>query len=363
MICKRCVMDGTVPGITFDDDGVCNYCHQHDEFELKHPIGGFDRIAKNMNRCIVGVSGGLDSSYTLYLAKEKYHLDVLAVNFDNGFGTPVAAHNLEVVTEGLDVPLYTYHADKTLAYDSMLAFMRAGLPDIEAVTDISFVAALYKMASLTGYKNILIGSSFRTEGITPHGMFYFDAAYVHDVSAKHGKYGGKIRNPDLLWLKPWLKWIVADRIRRYTPLYYHDYVKDEAKDFLSDQFGWKWYDGHHRENVFTEFCNNYWLYKKFGIDLRKVEYSALIRTHQLDRDDALDKLSSPPKVDPTTFDRVDDALGISSIERILMVEGSRGSRDDYETYKPTFRKMAPLFWALARADLVPRSFYEKYCRS
>jgi hypothetical protein len=356
-------MDGTVPGITFDDDGVCNYCHQHDEFELKHPIGGFDRIAKNMNRCIVGVSGGLDSSYTLYLAKEKYHLDVLAVNFDNGFGTPVAAHNLEVVTEGLDVPLYTYHADKTLAYDSMLAFMRAGLPDIEAVTDISFVAALYKMASLTGYKNILIGSSFRTEGITPHGMFYFDAAYVHDVSAKHGKYGGKIRNPDLLWLKPWLKWIVADRIHRYTPLYYHDYVKDEAKDFLSDQFGWKWYDGHHRENVFTEFCNNYWLYKKFGIDLRKVEYSALIRTHQLDRDDALDKLSSPPKVDPTTFDRVEDALGISSIERILMVEGLRGSRDDYETYKPTFRKMAPLFWALARTDLVPRSFYEKYCRS
>jgi len=362
MICKKCVMDDTVPGIEFDSDGVCNYCHQHDEFEREHPIDGFDRIAKGMKSCVVGVSGGLDSSYTLYLAKEVYGLDVLAVNFDNGFGTSTAAHNLRVVTEGLDVPLYTYHADRTLAYDSMLAFMRAGLPDIEAVTDISFVAALYKMASLVGHKNILIGSSFRTEGITPHGMFYFDAKYVHDVSAKHGKLGGNIPNRDLLWLKPWLKWTIVDRIRRYTPLYYQDYVKDDAKDFLSDQFGWKWYDGHHRENVFTEFCNNYWLYEKFGVDLRKVEYSALIRSHQLDRDDALDKLDTPPKIDPDTFEIVENALDISGLERVMLMEAENGSRDDYETYKPTFRKMAPLFYVMAKTNLVPKSFYSKYCR-
>lgn len=360
MICKRCVIDTKTSGVTLDADGVCNLCHQHDELSAAHPIGGFDRIAKTIGkRVVVGLSGGLDSSYTLYLMKEKYGLDPIAVTFDNGWGTKTATSNIEAMTESLGVPHHVVSTNYEASDDIMRAFIRAGLPDVEAVTDISFVAGLYQAAELFGVKSIILGSSFRTEGITPHGMFYFDAKYVDDVHRRHGNDPG-LQVP-MLWLRPWMKWIMVDRIKRYTPLYYMDYVKDEAKEFLSSNFDWKWYDGHHRENIMTEWNNNMWLYNKFSTDLREVEYSSLIRSCQLDRDTALAKLSSPPAIGIDTNSVVCSRLGISPYDMLEYMLAPPGRRSKYASYKPTFRKMRPFFWAAAKANLVPMSFYKKYC--
>jgi len=354
-------MDDTVPGITIDADGICNLCHQHDHMSAAHPIGGFRHIAERMGKkCIVGLSGGKDSSYTLYLMKEVYGLNPIAVTFDNGWSTQTATRNIEAMTEALGVPRITVKTNCAASDDTMKAFIRAGLPDVEAVTDISFIAGLYNVASTFGIKNIVLGSSFRTEGITPHGMFYFDAKYVDDVHKKHGD------RPDesvsMLWLRPWLKWMVVDKIKRFNPLYYEDYDNEAAKDFLHDEFGWTWYGGHHRENIITEWNNNYWLYHKFGTDLREVEYSALIRSHQMDRDQALDLLRRPPDVAQDTIETVCKRLGMTIEEHNYCVASQPGDRSQYTTYRPTFRALRPLFWSLARMNMVPWSFYDKYCR-
>lgn len=348
-------MDDITPGIVFYADGTCNYCRQHDELAKMYPVGGFDpsHLPRDV---VVGVSGGMDSSLLLHLAVEEWDLSPIAVTYDNGWASDTAKCNLDVVTSVLDVPLVTVHADTN---DVFRAFMEAGLPEIEAATDSAFMAALYSVAAAKGIKHIMIGSSFRTEGITPHGMFYFDAKYVDNVYKSRA--GPTAYPGDMLWLRPWLKWIVCDRIKRLNPLYYVDYDVYKTRDMLFDEYGWNWYDGHHRDNVFTEFCDNYWLPVKFGIDLRKVEYSALVRSHQMERDEALAKLEVPPSIGANTIDIVCSKLGITRNHLDSLITAIPGSRDDYATYKPTFKRMKPFFWLAAKMGLVPMSFYQKYC--
>jgi len=374
MRCTRCVMDDSVPHIEFDAGGECNYCKQYDAMAKQYPCDGsnllcdmVDEIKRagknNPYDCVVGISGGCDSSYLLDLAVEC-GLRPLAVHCDNGWNTEIAEHNMYCVLDKLHVGHVRFQCNRN-EYDNITReFLYAGVPEIDAPADVALAACAYKAAEMHNIKYILNGHSFRTEGVTPPGWFYFDGKYIDSVS------GGRVETFPNLWIRDWLRWIIVKRIKHVRPLYYVDYNKEDAKQHLHDKFGWKWYNGHHKENMFTEFCDDYYLYARFGIDLRLVEYSALVRSGQMNRDDALKQLESPPIIGCNVIDTVCCRLGLCRLDytRDTQVIGSVDPRrvprshSDYETYRHWFKRLRPLFWVLSKFDLVPQTFYDKYTK-
>ena len=217
-------------------------------------------------------------------------------------------------------------------------------------------------AAKYGIRHIWEGHSFRTEGISPPGWFYMDARYVKTIHRQFGD--GKIRTLPMLWLHRWLKWIVVNRIKKLRPLYYLDYDKEATKQMLAAAYGWQWYGGHHMENRTATFVNNYYLPKKFGIDLRYSEFSALVRSGHMDRADALAAIQCEKPFDDEIRLEIMTRVGFSTSDwqRIMQMEPRHYT--DYETYKRTFERLRPLFYLLYKADYVPKSFYAKYaCKS
>jgi len=369
MRCSRCVMDDSIPGIEFDSFGECNYCKQHDVMCEKCPTGPagafflddlVDKIRKSGKNkpydCVVGISGGCDSSYLLDLAVQN-GLRPLAVHCDNGWNTDIAEHNMKVVLEELGVGCMRFRCDLNEYDDITRAFLRAGVPELDAPVDVALAVCAYRAAEMYGIKYILNGHSFRTEGVTPPGWFYFDGKYVDEVS------GGILKTFPNLWLRDWLWWTLVKRIKHVRPLYYLDYDKEGAKQYLAKRFGWRWYGGHHKENTLTEFCDDYYLYHKFGIDLRLVEYSALVRSGQMDRDDALKTIRSYPAFGSATKQTVLHRLGVGSAEfGCDIMDRPPLDHTDYKTYRPWFKRLRPLFWLMAKLDLVPQTFYDKYTK-
>jgi len=179
----------------------------------------------------------------------------------------------------------------------------------------------------------------------------------------HDLYGNGKRSsfPNLDFLK-WMKWTAIDRIRKIRPLYYMHYDKEVSKQFMHNKFGWQWYGGHHMENRTAYFTNNYWLPKKFGIDLRKCEYAALVRSGQMKRSEAFNMLKEPPVFDNDILAEIKKRLRFRDERFDLIMKCPNRSFRDYDTYKRLFEKLSPVFYAMYKADLVPFSFYSKYCR-
>lgn len=368
--CTRCLYDETTPSITFDADGVCNYCRIHDDLNAQYPTGDVGErrlreLAEVIKRAgrrkpfdvVVGVSGGCDSSYLLYKAK-ALGLRPLAVHFDNTWNTTTAVENIHNVLKGLDVQLYTYVVDNEEYDDIYRSFLQAGVPDIEAPTDIALAATLYKAAEHYGIKYIFEGHSFRTEGISPLGWLYMDARYIASIQKTYGT--RKLKTYPNLWLHAQLRWMVMRRIKKIRPLWYIDYPKDEVKAFLSKEFGWKWYGGHHLENRFTCFYHSYFLPRRFGIDQRLNGYSAMVRSGQLSRKDGLALMNEPPPLEDDLVNLVKKRLGYSDDAFEHLMTQPKKTFRDFKTYKQTFERMRPFFWILAEMDLIPKSFYIKY---
>ena len=369
-ICTRCIYDETIPRITFDDKGVCNYCRLHEQMDREYPTGPegrkiLEEMAANMRRdgknkkydVVIGVSGGCDSSYMLHLAREL-GLRPLAAHFDNTWNSTIAVENIKTMTEKLDVDLFTHVVDNKEYTDLFRSFFLASVPEIDTPSDISLATTHYLAAEKYGIKYIWEGHSFRTEGITPPGWVYMDAKYVQTISRQFGS--GKIKTLPNLWMHRWFKWMIFDQIKKLRPLYYLDYNKEEVKQFLRDTYGWQWYGGHHMENRTAYFTNNYYLPEKFGINLRVCEYSALVRSHQMDRDTALAKLNDPRPMDPEIIEEIKKRLGFSDRKFDDIMAAPRKSYRDYKTYKQRFERMKPFFWLMYKMDLVPKSFYVKY---
>jgi N-acetyl sugar amidotransferase len=369
--CSRCIYDESVPAITFDENGICNYCKTHEQLEQEYPTGEAGRekleeLAENVRKsgrgkqydCVVGISGGCDSSYLLHITKEKLGLRPIAVHFDNTWNSKTAVENIDVVLSKLDIPLWTYVMDNHEYNDLARSMLLASVPEIDALTDIALVTTLYMAAEKFKVKYIFDGHSFRTEGITPLNWFYFDGKYIDSI---HGLYGrDKMECFPNLWLRKWVRWLLMN-IKRVRPLYYVDYNKEEVKQFLTKEYRWKWYKGHHHENRYCAF--NHWLLReKFSRDLRYVEFSAMIRSGQMTREQALEEIQRPPEYPDELISEVKKRLEFSDeeFERILKLPVK--SAKDYSTYLPTFRRMKPFFWIMYKADLVPKSFYMKYCR-
>jgi N-acetyl sugar amidotransferase len=371
-VCSRCIYDENTPGISFDEEGVCNYCRSHEQLDREYPTGAegekrlralADEIRENGKKkkfdCIIGVSGGCDSSYLLYIAKEKLGLRPLAVHFDNTWNTRIAVENLQRVLKKLDIELWTYVMDNREFSDMASSFLKASVPEIDALTDVALTTTLYMAAEKFGVKYIFNGHSFRTEGITPLGWFYFDGKYIDSVHDRFGS--GEMERFPNLWLSTWMRWLFM-RIKRLRPLYYVDYRKEDVKKFLNSEFGWQWYGGHHMENRYTLFCDNYILPRKFGIDLRYVEYSALIRSGQMTKEEALEEIRKPPPFDDGILVEVKKRLGLTDEEFTRIMSLPKRTYRDFETYRGTFKRMRPFFWIMYKADLVPKSFYIKYTK-
>jgi N-acetyl sugar amidotransferase len=368
--CTRCIYDDNTPGISFDDQGVCNYCKMHDQLELEYPGGTtgqkkLKELAQKIKKegknrefdCVVGVSGGCDSSYLLYKTKEL-GLRPLAVHFDNTWNSKIAVENIHRVLKKLDVELYTFVMDNEEFNELALSFLKASVPEIDALTDVALTTVLYMAAEKHNVKYIFNGHSFRTEGITPLGWFYFDGKYIESVHKAHGS--GKMNNFPNLWLALWLKWLFKG-IKRYRPLYYLDYDKEAAKKFLTKELNWQWYGGHHMENRYTIFCHDL-LRNKFNIDMRYVEFSALVRSNQMERDFALQEIARKIPYDQEILIEVKKRLRLSDEEFESILQTPKRTFMDYETYHPTFKRLRPLFWIMYKADLIPKSFYMKYTK-
>ncbi len=371
-ICKRCIYDEHIPDIHFDDEGICNYCRQHDQLDSEYPTGDKgekilqDLAAKIKHEgrnkkydVVVGISGGCDSSFLLYKAK-KLGLRPLAAHFDNTWNSTIAVENIHNILNNLKVDLFTYVINNQEFCDIFRSFLRASVPNIDTPSDIALTTTHYLAAEKYGIKYIFQGHSFRTEGISPHGWFYMDALYIHTVQKMFGT--RKLENFTNLLLGKWLKWMIVDKVKTIRPMYYIDYKKEETKKILSNELGWKWYGGHHMENRTAYFTNYYYLPVKFNIDLRYSEFSALIRSGQMTREEALVKIQQFKPFDEEIIEEIKKRLGFSDEEFQQTMQASKKTYRDYKTYKETFERMRPIFWGLYKLNLVPKSFYVRYTK-
>jgi len=369
--CSRCLYDETVPAITFDEHGVCNYCHIHDRLDLEYPTGeeGEKRLQAiagqireegrgKLYDVIVGVSGGCDSTYMLYLAK-KLGLRPLAVHFDNTWNSTIAVENIQTALQSLDIDLYTYVVDNKEYDDIYRSFLKAGVIDIEAPTDIGLAVVLNMAAEKYKIKYIFEGHSFRTEGVAPLGWVYMDAKYIASVQKQFGTY--PLRTFPNMLMPDFIKWTAILGIKKIRPLYYMNYVKKEALVINTQELGWEWYGGHHLENRFTAFWHTYFAPIRFGIDSRLLGYSALVRSGQMERSQGLELIAQPQEFDPELITMVKKRLGFSDEEFEALMNLPKKTYRDYPNYKKTFERMRPFWWLMYKLNRVPKSFYMKFC--
>lgn len=371
-ICTRCIYDERTASISFDEDGVCNYCRQIDLLTAEYGTGTdsgkykLDTIIEQIKRdgvgkrydCVIGVSGGTDSSYMVYLSK-AWGLRPLAVHYDNTWNTAISTQNIRKVLSALDVDLYTHVVDNKESDDIFRAFFSAGVAEIDAATDLALAETLYRAASKYGVKYVLEGHSFITEGITPIGRNYFDGKYIQSIHRRFGSL--PMKTYPLMTFGRFLWWSCGARIRKIRPFWYIPYSKEEARRHLETQYGWQYYGGHHLENRMTAFFHGIYAPQKFRSDFRNNTLSALVRNGKMSRQAALNEYASPPLIEEELLAYFKKRLGLSDLEYERTMRLPPKSWRDYPTYKKRFELLRPLFLLLAKRNLVPMSFYLKYC--
>jgi N-acetyl sugar amidotransferase len=371
VICTRCVLDTTIREITFDNQGVCNYCRLHEQLEHQYPLGevGRRRLAELIDGikqdgcgkkydCVVGVSGGVDSSYLLHRAVRE-GLRPLAVHLDNGWDSAIAVDNIQAVTRHLQVDLETRVLDWEEFRKLQTAFLRASVPDLEIPTDHAIIAALYEAAARHQVRYILNGICFRTEGNMPTSWGYGDARYVSGIYRRFNK--ERLHHYPLLTL-PRLAWLLAARrVRMVRFLNYIDYHRAAAREILARECGWQDYGGHHHESVYTRFYYTYLSPHKFGMDRRKVALAAQVRSGHVTRTAALEHLSAPPlAAGQIAEDRryVLSKLGLTEAGFAAIEALPVRTFHDYPSYYPLFRSARSLLKPAARLRLVPLIYHD-----
>lgn len=354
-ICKQGVWDTTVPGIKFDENGVSNYAKMQSSLMEQYPRGekglkeweGFVHKMKIDGKgkrydCVVGISGGTDSSYILHVAKE-YGLKVLAVNLDNGWSSDIAVKNIKLVTSALNYDFETYVINYEEVICVLKAYILAGLPWIDSPTDIAIKSTLYKVASKEGIRYILNGSDFRSEGKQPLAWTYSDTKQLRHIVKKF--VGCKLKTYPLQPLYSWFFNGFIRNIKVIRPLYFLPYEKKTAKVILAEKYGWIDYGGHHHENVFTKFAISYWLPVKFGIDKRIITLSAQVLSKEISRDEAIQQLKSKPYVTDNiekdiTYVIKKLKLGRQAFDKVFNSENNYYY--DYPSYYPFIKKFAKI---------------------
>lgn len=304
-------MDTSDPSIVFDDQGVCEYCSNFDttikpnwhsdargqvsleEMADKIRLGGKGREFD----CILGLSGGLDSSYAVYVAKEKMGLRPFLFHVDAGWNTDQAVGNIEKLVDGMGLELHTDVVNWQAVKRMQLAFLRSGIPDQDLVQDAAFFSLLYKFARQHGIKHVITGSNYSTECCREPeewgGYLGIDTTLFADIWRKHGD-GKPIDDfplVDILVYKVWYQKVLGMKV--HHPLNLVPYVKKDAEDELERRFGWQRFKHKHHESRFTRFYEDYWLPRRFGFEKRRAHFSSLIMTGQMTREEALERIAKP----------------------------------------------------------------------
>jgi N-acetyl sugar amidotransferase len=302
-------MDVSDPGITFDEDGICNHCRQFDlvykpVLDRATSSEGPARLAELVESikaegvgkdydCIIGISGGVDSTYVAWKVKEL-GLRPLAVHFDSGWNSELAVANIENLVKRLGFDLHTFVVDWEEMADLQLAFFKASLANCDIPTDHGFLAVLYHTAAKYGMKTFISGGNIATESILPTAWGYNagDRRHLRAVHRQFGKLPLKTY-PTLSFFDRYFWFPAIKGFREVRILNYLDYRKDEAKELIKSKLDWRDYGGKHYESIFTRFFQAYYLPQKFGFDKRKAHLSSLIVSGQITREEALQELNKP----------------------------------------------------------------------
>jgi N-acetyl sugar amidotransferase len=305
--CKRCLMDTSDPWITFDDDGVCNHCQEYDAYiaqagDADQRKAKLEALVDHLKRqgkgkpydCIMGLSGGVDSSYLAWLAVKKLGLRPLVVHVDAGWNSELAVNNIQNIVQRLGLDLHTLVIDWEEIRDLQRSYFLSGIANLDVPQDHAFIASLLQEARKYGIRDILNGGNMQTESILPNAWGY-DASDPTSIKAIQARFG-TVRLKRYPMLTNWERLVVSPYIRRmrtHRPLEYIDYNKDEAKELLKSELGWRDYGGKHYESVFTKFFQAHYLPTKFGYDKRLAHLSSLIVSGQMTKQEARAEMQKP----------------------------------------------------------------------
>lgn len=361
-ICTKGIWDETIPGISFDENGVSNYCTLQETMMAQYPRGekglaDWNALVAAMKKagrgnrydCVVGVSGGIDSSFLLH-TNIQYGLRPLAVNLDNGFNSEIAVQNIYKITSKLGVDLETYVINYEEIQDLLRSYMKAGMPWIDTPTDLAIKATMYKVAQAEGIRYILRGNDFRSEGKQPKEWTYADARQLRHIHRRFGS-GVRLKTYPMLTLPRMALAGLLKGIKDIRPYYYLDYSKQEAKRLMIDLYDWRDYGGHHHENLFTKFAIAYWLPRKFGVDKRKINLSAQVLSGAITRDEALTQLQQPFASERDLTDiraYVQKKLALSDAEFGQIWSGTAHNTFDYPSNYGLQMKLAGRFKPILR---------------
>jgi hypothetical protein len=352
--CPRCLFTEDIAKI---GDHQCEYCDMHDELEKQSNPDALNDVLNKIRKagddkkydCIMGISGGLDSSTLLYTAVRYWGLKPLVIHFDNHYNAPQAKHNMSMLIQKLNVDAIVYNVNKQ-EYDKLNeAFLYAGLPDADIPNDIAMTKLMYETANQYGIKYILNGHDFRTEGSTPKGWTYMDARYIGSV---YFYYTNQFLNNYPLFTFSDQLYYAIKGIKNIRPFHYgfdRESMEHEMKKLIS----WQDYGGKHCENVYTEFVGSWLLPNKFAIDKRIVYLSAQVRSGKITKQQAREEFDKKSEFDL-------DKLGANKDRFMMLANMKKMDRSSFERYK--FKRYRPFIWILAKMKVVPYTFYVKYCK-
>lgn len=366
-ICSRCIIDtDTYPEMVFDDEGVCNVCHVYDEmaskFKMQQEVLSekflFQEIEKMKANgrgkeydCLLGLSGGVDSSYLAIKLKE-WGLRPLTLHIDNGWNTEIAVSNIEKLVKQLNLDLVTYVVNWAELRDLELSYLKASVVDIDIPNEMCSQAMLYQTAAKHNLKYIITGHNFSSEGWLPptFSHYKYDTINLHDIHRRFGKV--KLKTYPTIGFFRTLWYSRVKKIQYFSPLNYIHYDKEASKKVLIDEFGWKDYGGKHFENSYTRFYQSYILPEKFHLDKRRSHLSSLICAGQMKREEALEEIKRPPYPDPELM-RYDKEffikkLGISEQEFADYIAAPPKKHTDYKSYMNIYAFLRRNFYFLKK---------------
>lgn len=348
-VCSNCIMDTSDPHISFDERGWCDYCNNyHDNIapnwhtdergarDIERQIERIKRDGKGKDHdCLIGLSGGVDSSYVTHLAKDRFGLRPLLYHVDAGWNSQQAVNNIEKLVDGLHLDLYTEVVNWPEMRDLQLAFFKSQVAHLDTPQDHAFFAGLYNFAAKSKVKYILTGANYSTECVREPLEWHYHASDLRQLKDIHQKFGARpLKSFPLAGIfKFKLFYRFVKGVRVVKPLNYVPYEKEAAIEELVARYGWQRYAHKHYESRFTRFYEGYWLPTKFGFDKRRAHFSSLILTGQMSRADALEKIAQPaydPEKVAEDFEYIATKLGLGVHELRALHDGPNKSYRDYK---------------------------------
>lgn len=360
-VCTRCVMDTTDPDIVFDENGVCNHCTKalqklkekyDDKEKSREKLLEIVKLVKKEGDnkpydCLIGLSGGVDSSYLAYVLVKEFGLKPLAIHVDNGWNSEQSVSNIQNIVEKLNIDLYTHVIDWNEFKELQKSFLRASVVDLEMLSDHAIAVVIEKIARKKKIKYFLIGANYQTESIMPRKWFYSnkkDSLNIIDIYKKYGS-GKKLKTFPLLNFYEFF-FFGKNYGKFLEPLSYLEYNKDKAKTILKQEMGWQDYGSKHHESFITKFYQTYILPNKFGIDKRKAHLSSLICANQISREDALMELKrslfSDENEEREAIEYFCKKMGFTIDEFNATLKLQRREHDDFKSYVRRAKKLISL---------------------